>query len=259
MGAMIRPRVGVMLPQQHATLAELRSAWRTVDAAGFDSLWIWDHFFPLSGDEDGSHFEAWSLLAAIAVETERVQIGTLVTSTVYRNPDLLADMARTVDHLSAGRLALGVGAGGRGDRDYAEYGYEAGDGPERVRRFEAAVDRIERRLSQLNPPPLGSLPLLIAGFGERVMLRIVAQHAQMWNVGGPPEEVARKNAVLDGWCQRVGRDPKEIERTVILFPEAVGAWRSYVEAGMQHLILAAHAPFDLGPARRVLAEAREER
>jgi alkanesulfonate monooxygenase SsuD/methylene tetrahydromethanopterin reductase-like flavin-dependent oxidoreductase (luciferase family) len=214
---------------------------------------------PLSGDQGGAHFEAWSLLAAIAVETERVRFGTLVTSTVYRNPDLLADMARTVDHLSGGRLILGVGAGGHGERDYAEYGYEAGGGPERVRDFESALERVERRLPRLNPRPAGPLPLLIAGFGERVMLRLVAQHAQMWNVGGPPEVVAQKNAVLDRWCERIGRDPAEIERTVVLFPEMIDSWRDYVEAGMQHLILTVPAPFDLDPARRVLAEAGGER
>ena len=255
---MTTTRVGVVLPQQHATMAELRTAWRAADGAGFNSLWVWDHFFPLEGDEGGAHFEAWSLLSAMAVETERASIGTLVTSTIYRNPDLLADMARTVDHLSGGRLVLGVGAGGRGERDYAEYGYEVGDGPDRVRRFEEALDRIERRLARLNPAPLGPLPLLIAGFGERVMLRLVAEHAQMWNVGGPPQEVARKNAVLDGWCERVGRDPAEIERTVVLFPGLFETWRAYVEAGMQHLILTVKAPFDLGPARRVLAEVRGE-
>ena len=200
-------RVGVSLPQQHSTINQLRRAWREADQAGFDSLWVWDHFFPLDGDPDGSHFEGWSLLTAMACDTTRAQIGTLVSCVGYRNPDLLADMARTVDHLSGGRVVLGVGAGGLGDRDYREYGFELGDVRVRVRDFARALPRIEARLERLSPRPVGPMPLLIAGFGEQVMLRLVARHADMWNGGGPPEVAAHKNRVLDRWCERIGRDP----------------------------------------------------
>jgi len=244
-------RVGVSLPQQHCTVEQLRRAWRDADAAGLDSIWLWDHFFPLSGDPDGAHFEGWSLLAAMACDTSRARIGTLVTCTAYRNPDLLADMARTVDHLSGGRTILGIGAGGMGERDYREYGFAVGDERERVREFARVLPRIEARLERLTPPPAGPLPMLIAGFGERVMLRLVAQHADMWNVAGPPEHAAHKNRVLDDWCGRVGRDPGEIERTVILFPDQLERWREYVDAGFDHLIAGVMAPFDLGPARRL--------
>lgn len=249
-------KVGIDLPQQHCTIDELRRAWREADRAGFDSLWLWDHFFPLSGDPDGSHFEGWSLLAAMACDTANVQIGTLVSCTGYRNPDLLADMARTVDHLSGGRVILGIGAGGMGGRDYREYGFDLDDPRRRVRLFEASLLRIKTRLARLNPPPAGPLPLLIAGFGERVMLRLVAEHADMWNTAGSPEVAGRRNQVLDDWCRRVGRDPTEIERTLVVFPEAYAQWREYADAGFRHLILASLAPFDLSPARRLLEEIR---
>jgi probable F420-dependent oxidoreductase len=249
-------RIGVTLPQQHCTIDQLRQAWREADRAGFDSLWVWDHFFPLTGDPDGSHFEGWSLLAAMACDTTRAQIGTLVSCTGYRNPDVLADMARTVDHLSGGRVILGIGAGGMGDRDYREYGFPLEDPKERVRLFGRAVPRIRARLARLNPPPAGPLPLLIAGFGERVMLRLVAEHADLWNVGGPPADAAARNRVLDDWCRRIGRDPKEIERTVLLFPEQAERWREYVDAGFDHLILGVTAPFDLDPAKRLMEAAR---
>lgn len=249
-------KVGVCLPQQHCTVDQLRQAWRQVDEAGFDSLWVWDHFFPLYGDPDGSHFEAWSLLAAMACDTSQSQIGTLVSCYGYRNPDLLADMARTVDHLSGGRMVLGIGAGGMGERDYREYDFQLGDARHRIREFARSLPRIKARLKRLNPGPVGPMPLLIAGFGEQVMLRLVAEHADMWNGGGPPEAAAHKNRVLDEWCRKVGRDPDEIERTVILFPDQLPAWREYVDAGFQHLIVGVGAPFDLDPVKRLLEEAR---
>lgn len=251
-------KVGLSLPQQQCTIDQLRRAWREADRAGFDSLWIWDHFFPLYGDPDGPHFEGWSLLAAMACDTRRPQIGTLVTCYGYRNPDLLADMARTVDHLSGGRMVLGVGAGGMGERDYREYGFQLGDARNRVREFARSLPRMKARLERLNPRPIGPLPLLIGGFGERVMLRLVAEHADMWNVAGPPEAAARKNGVLNAWCHNLGRDPRQIERTVLLFPDQVTRWREYVEAGFDHLIVGVGAPFDLDPVNELLRTVRAD-
>jgi probable F420-dependent oxidoreductase len=249
-------KVGVCLPQQHCTIDQLRLAWGQVDRAGFDSLWAWDHFFPLHGDPNGSHFEAWSLLAAMACDTSTPQIGTLVSCYGYRNPDLLADMARTVDHLSSGRVVLGVGAGGMGERDYREYGFQLGDARHRVREFALALPRIKARLKQLDPQPVGTMPLLIAGFGEQVMLRLVAQYADMWNGAGSPEVAGHKNRVLDEWCRKIGRDPEAIERTVLLFPDQVAGWREYVDAGFEHLIVGVGAPFDLDPVKRLLEASR---
>lgn len=244
-------RVGVQLQPQHTTTADLRRAWQEADALGFDTIWTWDHFFPLSGDQDGSHFEGWSLLAAMAVDTQRAKFGMLVTCNSYRNPELLVDMARTIDHLSGGRLILGIGAGWF-QRDYREYGYEFGTKATRVRALEESLERIAKRRAVLNPPPI-DLPLLIGASGEQVMLRLVAEHAQLWNSFGPAETYARKSAVLDEWCEKVGRDPGDIERTVAFDLDEIPQAEQLLEVGATHLICGLPHPFDFDQLRPVLA------
>lgn len=236
-------------------MADLRRAAREADALGADSIWTWDHFFPLYGDPDAAHFEGWSTLTAFACDTSRARLGMLVTANSYRNPDLLADMARTVDHISEGRLYLGIGAGWF-ERDYTEYGYEFGTAGSRLRALEAALPRIRRRLEKLQPPPVGDLPILIGGSGERVTLRLVAEHADAWNTFGPPENFAHKSAVLDRWCAEVGRDPATIERTVAVGVDDVDDIGRYADAGAQHVIVMIGAPFDLTPLERLLAQVR---
>ena len=250
-----RFKVGLHFYQEHTTVPDLRRTWREADGLGVDSIWPLDHFFPLNGDPNGASFEGWTLLAAMAIETEHSQLGVMVTGNPYRNPDLLADMARTVDHLSGGRAILGIGAGWS-ERDFREYGFEYGTGPDRLRRLEESLQRIRARLPRLNPPPIGPLPILIGGGGEKVTLRLVVQHADMWNTFGPLETWTAKNAVLDDWCARVGRDPAGIERTVFLQDLAeLERLDAYVEAGAQHVVLGSAAPFDLGPLRALLAAA----
>jgi probable F420-dependent oxidoreductase len=256
---MPRFKVGVQLEPQHCTIEDLRRAWREADDMGVDSIWTWDHFFPLRGDPDGAHFEGWSVMAAMACETRKAAVGVLVSGNSYRSPDLLADMARTIDHLSGGRAILGLGAGWS-ERDYREYGFDFGTAASRVAALEPAIARVKTRLGRLNPPPLGPLPLLIGGEGERMTLRVVAKHADIWNGFGPLERFARKNRVLDRWCDDVGRDPERIERSVLLLePGDADRVEEFVEVGARHVILAAGAPFDLAEVDRILLMAKRGR
>jgi probable F420-dependent oxidoreductase len=229
----------------------MRLAWRAADEFGVDSIWIWDHFFPLYGDPDAAHFECYSLLAAAAIETKRAELGALVSCNSYRNPNLLADMARTIDHISNGRFVLGIGSGWF-DRDYREYGYEFGTAPSRLRDLARDLPIIMDRLGRLEPPPKGRLPILIGGSGEKVTLRLVAEHADAWNSFGPPEHYAQKNRVLDEWCERLGRNPKQIERTVGINTSEVDKLDEYLEAGAEHIILMLGAPYDFAPLRHLI-------
>ena len=244
-------RVGVQLQPPDATVAQMREAWRAADEMGADSIWIWDHFYPLFTDPDGTHFEGWTLLSAMASDTSRAMLGTLVTGNSYRNPELLADMARTLDHVSDGRMYLGVGSGWF-ERDYTEYGYDFGTAGSRLRQLEADLGRMKSRLAKLHPGPVGKLPILIGGSGEKVTLRLVAEHADAWNTFGPPDNFARLNGVLDDWCDKVGRDPSEIERTVAVQSDDVHEIEAYVDAGAEHIIVMTRAPFDLAPLRSVM-------
>ena len=244
-------KVGVTIHPQQCTINELRSAWRRSDELGVDSIWFWDHFYPLYGNPEGNQYECWSLLAAAAIDTRAPQIGPMVTCVGYRNPDLLAYMAGTIDQLSGGRLVLGLGAGWF-ERDYREYGYEFGEARDRVRLLKEALPRIKRRIARLKPGPAGRMPILIGGGGEQVVLRLVAEHAQMWNGGGSPSEFAHKCAVIDEWCRKVGRDPKEIERTAnvgAMSPKLVDEW---VKAGLQHFVLRLAYPFDTKALARMI-------
>ncbi|BDB41192.1 MULTISPECIES: LLM class F420-dependent oxidoreductase [Mycobacterium] len=250
-------KIGVQIHPQNTTMAALRAGWQGVDQLGVDSLWTWDHFFPpLYGSAAESHFEGWQILAAMAVTTANVtQIGMLVTGCCYRNPDLLADMARTLDHLSGGRAVLGIGSGWM-DRDEIEYGYPVRTPAQRLDALGEALPRIRRRIGLLQPGPLGRLPILIGGNGERRTLRLVAEHADMWNGYGDAATIRAKNRAIDRWCGEIGRDPGEIERTVWIERVEPDLVASLVEAGADHLILGLRAPYDLGAVERLVAARR---
>jgi probable F420-dependent oxidoreductase len=217
----LRPiRIAAQLHPQHGDYPALRSGVLRAEELGYDIAYTWDHFFPLYGDRDGSHLECWTLLAAWAEATERIELGPLVSCAAYRNPDLIADMARTIDRVAGGRFVLGLGSGWF-RRDFQEYGYEFGTAGSRLRLLEAAIPRIGSRLDRLDPPPVRRPPLLIAGSGERFTLRLVAEHADAWHAGFPerPTELEPTVAALRRWCDTVGRDPADIEWGVGVEPE----------------------------------------
>ncbi|GAC58821.1 hypothetical protein GOHSU_53_00230 [Gordonia hirsuta DSM 44140 = NBRC 16056] len=206
-------RIGVQLqPQQSPDYGLLRDAVLRAEELGVDVLFNWDHFFPLYGDPDGPSFECWTMLGAWAEQTQHVEFGPLVTCNSYRNPELLADMARTVDHISGGRLILGLGAGWFA-RDYDEYGYEFGSKGSRIDDLGAALPRIEQRLAQLNPPPVRPIPLMIGGGGPRKTLPLVARYADIWHAFVNVDSYREKSALLAGYCAEIGRDPAGIERS----------------------------------------------
>ncbi len=238
-------KIGAQLHPQATTVKELRDAWRACDDMGIDSIWTWDHFYPLYGNPDAAHFEGYTLLSAMAADTKRAQIGMLVTCFTYRNPQLLADMARTIDHISDGRFVLGLGSGWF-ERDYDEYGYEFGTAIGRLRALEAGIPVIKDRLAKLNPGPVnGKMPIMIGGRGEKVTLRLVAEHADLYNTFGPPEHFRQKLDVLEEWCAKVGRNPAEIEKTVCVGVDEIDKLGDYAAIGADHVIVMLGGPFDL--------------
>jgi probable F420-dependent oxidoreductase len=256
-------RIGVQMEPQHTTYADFARAVQEVERLGVDTIWTWDHLYPPYEDEIppkkqpgsdwGNHFEAWTLLTAMAMLTECVEVGHLVTCNSYRNPALLSNMAKTVDHISKGRLILGIGAGWR-EAEYRIYGYPFGSASERLCALEDSLKVIKQRWAVDLPLPVRNpIPILIGGDGEKITLRLVAQYADLWNSLAGLTEFKHKNEVLNQWCQKVGRDPTSIERTVTIGHRVIrSVCDKYVALGAKHLILDLGAPWDLAPVEQLL-------
>jgi probable F420-dependent oxidoreductase len=228
-------RIGLQIAQYGADWPAFLNAAREAEALGADALFNWDHFFG-PGDSDVPSFECWTMLAAWAASTSRVILGPLVNCIGHRNPDLVADMARTVDHVAGGRMILGLGSGFK-ERDYVEYGYPFGTFASRVDDLENGMLRICRRLELLNPPPHRPIPLLVAGSGERRTLRLVAQHADVWHTFADGEDFVRKSRVLDRYCAEIGRDPDEIERSVLVAGNPASTGPALLDLGVTFFIV----------------------
>ena len=246
-------RIGVQIQPQHADYRQIRAAVAAAEEAGVDIVFNWDHFFPLYGEPDGQHFECWTMLGAWAEATERVEIGALVSCNTYRNPELLADMARTVDHISNGRLILGIGAGWF-ERDYSEYGYEFGTAGGRIADLSAALPRIRSRWAKLNPSPTRDIPILIGGGGEQKTLKVVAGHADIWHCFGDAEVIAHKSSFLEQWCADIDRAPDEIEKSTGVSESPDKVADSLVAAGVTLFTIGTGGPdYDMGLVKEWIA------
>lgn len=221
-------RFGVQTRPEHTTWHELRATWKLIDKLGYDTAWTFDHFYPIIGDPSGPCLEGWIALAALAAETSRVRVGVLVSGNTYRHPAVLANMGATLDHTSGGRLIVGLGAAWF-EMEHAAYGLPFYTTAERIRRLDEAAAVVKRlwtekqttfegRSYQLKdaycePKPVQQPrpPIMIGAAGEKLALRVVAKHADLWNTFGTPDVFRRKIAALREHCAAVGRNFDEIE------------------------------------------------
>jgi len=298
-------KIGVLVWPQYTDWPSLRDAGARVDALGYDSLWTWDHLYPIVGSDGGPIFEGFLTLAGWASVTERVTLGLMVGANTFRNPALVAKMTTQLDHMSNGRAVLGIG-GAWFETEHIAYGLEFGSGfGERLDWLDEAVqiirgmlhgeepsargERYHAKSVRNHPSPIQAhLPILIGGSGEKKTLQTVARYADAWNTGGDPDVLRHKDEVLRRWCEEVGRDPSEIERTaqvggVVIRDDPTearrvaneigarnGGWkgpsfagtseqfvarlRPTIELGFRHFYIDSPAPFDDETLERVISD-----
>src|SRR5947199_9084025 len=220
-------KLGFQLWPQNTTWPAMRDAALLADRIGIDSVWTWDHFYALSGEEERPNFEAWTILSAFAAVTQRVRLGAMVSGVTYRHPAVIANIVATLDQVSNGRAICGISAAWN-QTEHKAYGIDLGTPGERSRRFAEAAKVIRALLdgervtykgkyytlknAVLNTRPVQKrLPIMIGGAGEQKTLRTTAKYADMWHTFGPPEQMTRKIEILRQHCADVGRDPSAIE------------------------------------------------
>ncbi len=226
-------RFGIQTGQQSVEWPQVLDLWQKADAWGYDTLWAFDHFYPIYVDPEGPCYEGWTLLSALANGTSRARIGHLVNGNTYRNPCVTAKMAATVDHISGGRLNLGIGAGWF-ELEHENFGLDFKTVLGRLEALEEALQIIKGMFTQEkttvhgkhytvtdamgDPKPLqeGGCPIMIGGSGKKILLRIVAQYADMWNGSGSSEEMQGLIEIIKRHGDTVGRDTDQIEMTAML-------------------------------------------
>ncbi len=280
-----RPRFGIMTAPSQVGYDDVLRVWHEADAIPqIEHAWLFDHLMPIGGDPDGPTFEGWTLLSALAAQTERLRLGLLVTSNRFRPPAMLAKIAATVDVVSGGRLEFGIGAGSRpghpvARREYEAHGLPFHDSAHAVGSLAEACTVIRRLWTEAEPfdfdgtylnltgafcnpkPVQRPHPPILIGGRSAATLRVVAEHADVWNIpGGDIDDAVRRGALLDRFCAEIGRDPASVTRSIVLplsydqpstTRDAVG---QAIAAGFQHIVLGLPAPYPTNVARWVAEE-----
>jgi alkanesulfonate monooxygenase SsuD/methylene tetrahydromethanopterin reductase-like flavin-dependent oxidoreductase (luciferase family) len=279
------PSFGIATAPQQVSYADVLRVWREADAIPqIEHAWLFDHLMPIGGDPDGPIFEGWTLLSALAAQTERLRLGLLVTSNRFRPPAMLAKIATTVDIVSNGRLEFGIGAGSRTDipwarREYDAHGLPYHDAAYAVGSLGEACTVIRRLWTEAEPfdfdgsyvhltgafgnpkPVQRPHPPILIGGRSTATLRVVAEHADLWNIpGGDIDDAVRRGALLDRLCSQIGRDPASITRSIVLpvsydHPSSTrDAIAEAISASFQHIVLGLPAPYPENVARWVTNE-----
>jgi alkanesulfonate monooxygenase SsuD/methylene tetrahydromethanopterin reductase-like flavin-dependent oxidoreductase (luciferase family) len=289
MSAKTRPSFGILTAPMQVEYQDVLRAWREADTIPeIEHAWLFDHLMPIGGDPDGPILEGWTLLAALAAQTERLRLGLLVTSNRFRPPAMLAKIATTVDIVSGGRLDFGIGAGSRPSHPLARREYDAhglpyddfshsidslGEALTVIRRlwteekpFDFAGDYVKVTGAFGNPKPVQrpGPPIMIGG-RSAALLRVVAEHADLWNIpGGDIDDAISRSALLDRYCADIGRDPTTITRSIFLpvdyekpssTRETIG---EATDAGFTHIVLGLQPPYPAGVVRWIADELIKE-
>ncbi|QUQ62623.1 LLM class flavin-dependent oxidoreductase [Kutzneria sp. CA-103260] len=279
------PRFGIMTAPQQVDYTDLARVWREADAVPeIEHAWLFDHLMPIAGDPGGPILEGWTLLSALAAQTSRLRLGVMVTSNRFRPPAVLAKIATTVDVVSGGRLDFGIGVGSRPDHPLARREYDGhglpylgsgdavaalGESLTVIRRlwtenepFDFHGDHVRLTGAYGNPKPVQRPhpPILIGGRSSAT-LRLVAEHADLWNIpGGDIEDATKRSRLLDRYCAEIGRDPAAITRSIFLPvsydrpADTRAAIKEAVDAGFDHIVLGLSTPYPDAVARWVADE-----